>query len=65
VHKPHLHLPAIFLKKNVKKLALNHRRHGQNRDFPGFFKGFHRSKKIPKNVIKRERCEGREHCEGQ
>src|SRR5690606_9546632 len=64
VHKPHLHLPAIFLKKNVKKLMLNHRRCSRNPDFPGFFKGFHKLKKFPQNVIERERCGGKERCEG-
>src|SRR5690606_35020057 len=52
VHKPHLHLPAIFLKKNVKKLVLNHDRRERNPEFPGFFKDFHKSEKFLKNVIK-------------
>ena len=53
VHKPHLHLPAIFLKKNVKKPMLNHGKRGQNPDFPVFFKDFHKSEKFLKNVIER------------
>ncbi|ERI16447.1 hypothetical protein O206_01560 [Ochrobactrum sp. EGD-AQ16] len=55
MHKPHLHLPAIFLKKNVKKLVLNHDRRERNPEFPGFFKDFHKSEKFLKNVIKRMR----------
>src|SRR5690606_11604173 len=51
VHKPHMHLPAIFLKKNVKMRMPNHARQGQNPDFPGFFKDFHKSEKFLKNVI--------------
>src|SRR5690606_25689821 len=53
VHKPHLHLPAIFLKKNVKKPTLNHGNRSQNPDFSGFFKGFHKLEKILKNVVER------------
>ncbi|WP_155268860.1 hypothetical protein [Brucella intermedia] len=43
------------MKKNVKKLVLNHERSGRNPDFPGFFKDFHKSEKFLKNVIKRIR----------
>src|SRR5690606_21286776 len=51
VHKPHLHLPAIFLKKNVKKLLLTQPRQRRNLDFPGFFKDFHNSEKFLKNFV--------------
>lgn len=64
VHKPHLHLPAIFLKKNVKKPVPNYSRCSRNPDFPGFFKDFHKDNKFQKNVIKREPWGGRKSCEG-